>query len=70
MDSEHIVPKAVVPLVDNLLMNLEWLPQTLNASKSDTITERAMDHARRYHEAGIMRADDFAEVRRRFEARQ
>ncbi len=69
MDSEHIVPKAVVPLVDNLLMNLEWLPQSLNAAKSDTITERAMNYARAYHDSGIMRADDFERVLKRFRER-
>ncbi len=62
MQSEHIVPKAVVPNVDNLLMNLEWLPASLNASKSDTITDRALAYAKLYENAGIMTTSDLEKV--------
>ncbi|MGB0154570.1 MAG: hypothetical protein ACPGFB_11115 [Verrucomicrobiales bacterium] len=64
---EHIVPKNVVPLMDNLLVNLEWLPQPLNASKSDRITPRALKYARRYYEAELMSQEDFLTVQERAE---
>ncbi len=67
MHSEHIVPKAVAPKMDNLLMNLEWLPASVNRSKSDTITERAMKFAQLYHKAGIMGTEEFIKVEKQFE---
>ena len=59
---EHSVPKNIVPLMDNLLVNLEWLPQHLNASKSDSITPRALDYARRFFEAGLLSREDLSTV--------
>lgn len=64
---EHIVPRNVVPLMDNLLVNLEWLPQSLNARKSDTITPRALDYAQRYFDAGVMSFEDFSRVKSKAE---
>ena len=48
--------------MDNLLVNLEWLPQPLNASKSDTITPRALEYARRYFDAELMSQADLLAV--------
>lgn len=61
-DVEHIVPVNVVSALDNLLVNLEWLPQSLNAAKSDNITDRAYEWATRLNEAGLMDPRDFAAV--------
>lgn len=65
---EHIIPVAVAPAMDNLLCNLEWLPESLNASKSDSITERAYQIAIRFHESGILSSSEFLKVKRAFEA--
>jgi len=59
---EHIVPKNVVPLMDNLMVNREWLPQPLNARKSDSITPRALDYARQYFEAGLLSRENLITV--------
>ena len=67
MHAEHIVPYAVVPEMDNLLMNLEWLPESVNSAKSDTITERAWKYAQRYHGVGILQVEDFLRVKDLYE---
>ncbi len=48
--------------MDNLLVNLEWLPQPLNTSESDSITPRALDYARRFFEAGLLSREDLTAV--------
>jgi hypothetical protein len=51
---DHIIPRAVVPELDNVIANLELLPLKLNKSKNSNIGERQLDLARRFREAGIL----------------
>jgi hypothetical protein len=51
---DHIVPRAVCPELDTTLANLELMPMRMNSSKSDSIGERQVDMARKFHAAGLM----------------
>lgn len=44
------------------LVNLEWLPQSPNASKSDSITDRALSYAQKYFNAGLLSFEDLKAV--------
>ena len=46
---DHIVPRAVVPELDNVIANLELLPMRLNESKNDKIGDRQKSHAKRFY---------------------
>ena len=49
---DHIVPRSVVPELDNALFNLEFMPDTLNRRKSDKIGDRQRSLAWQWHAAG------------------
>jgi hypothetical protein len=51
---DHIIPRAVVPELDNVIANLELLPLKLNESKNSKIGERQRDLAQRLHQAGLL----------------
>lgn len=51
---DHIVPRAVVPELDNVIANLEFMPLKLNESKNDRVGERQVDVARKLHAAGLL----------------
>lgn len=68
IDVEHIVPKAIAPDLDNILANLMWLPASLNQSKSDTITDEAMQMAEIFVEQGILPRDQFLAVKRAYDS--
>lgn len=51
---DHIVPKHLAEDLDNLLINLELMPMTLNRRKSKKVTPRVRSFAKRFHEAGVM----------------
>jgi hypothetical protein len=53
---DHILPRAVCPELDTTLANLEVMPMRMNAAKSDSIGERQVDMARRFHAAGLLSA--------------
>jgi len=36
---DHIIPRSVCPELDNVLINLEFLPATLNAKKGNKVGE-------------------------------
>lgn len=59
---DHIVPRSLAPDLDNLLINLEFLPRTLNRRKSDTVTDRAYSMAKRFHDAGMMTPESWRAV--------
>lgn len=59
---DHIVPKALAPDLDNLLINLELMPRTLNREKSDKVTERGAQMAKRFFEAGVMMRESYDAV--------
>ena len=51
---DHILPRAVCPELDTTLANLELMPMRMNLSKSDSIGERLLDMARKFHAAGLL----------------
>lgn len=51
---DHIIPRSVVPELNNVIANLELLPLKLNESKNSKIGERQRDLAHRFREAGIL----------------
>jgi len=51
---DHIIPRAVVPELDNVIANLELLPLKLNESKNSRIGERQIDLAQRLYKAGML----------------
>jgi hypothetical protein len=59
---DHIIPRAVAPELDNVIANLELMPLGLNQGKSDSITERQTDLARKFHAAGLVTADGLQRV--------
>lgn len=51
---DHILPRAVCPELDTTLANLELMPMRMNSLKSDSIGERQVDMARKFHAAGLL----------------
>lgn len=64
---DHIVPRSLAPDLDNLLINLELMPRTLNRRKSDKVTERGLATAKKFFEAGVMRPESWEAVRKAVE---
>lgn len=59
---DHIAPRTLAPDLDNLLINLELMPQTLNRKKSDKVTDRIRSFAKRFYDAGVMMTESFERV--------
>ncbi|MEM6823181.1 MAG: hypothetical protein AAF558_14715 [Verrucomicrobiota bacterium] len=59
---DHIVPRALAPDLDNLLINLELLPMTLNRKKSNKVTDRVLSFAKQFYEAEVMLPESFEAV--------
>ena len=51
---DHIIPRAVVPELDNVIANLELMPLSLNMSKNDKVTSRQVDLAKKMNAAGLL----------------
>jgi hypothetical protein len=51
---DHVLPRAKVPELDNVLANLEYMPSRMNAEKSDKIGDREITMARRFVAAGLI----------------
>ena len=51
---DHIVPRAVVPELDNVIANLELMPLRMNESKKAKIGDRQRDMARKFYQAGVL----------------
>jgi hypothetical protein len=51
---DHIIPRSVCLELDTTLANLELMPMRINSSKSDSIGERQVDMARKFHAAGLL----------------
>jgi hypothetical protein len=54
---DHIIPRAVVPELDNVIANLELMPLAINQSKGDKVTQRQADLARKLLAAGLLSED-------------
>lgn len=51
---DHIVPRVVVPELDNVIANLELMPLRMNESKNDKIGDRQRDMAKKFFQAGLL----------------
>jgi hypothetical protein len=51
---DHIIPRAVVPELDNVIANLELMPLRMNEKKSAKIGDRQRELARKFYEAGLL----------------
>ena len=51
---DHIIPRAVVPELDNVIANLELMPLRMNESKNDKIGDRQRDLAKKLYKAGLL----------------
>jgi hypothetical protein len=51
---DHVLPRALVPALDNVLANLELMPLGMNMRKSATVAERERIIARRFVAAGLL----------------
>ena len=60
---DHIVPVAEFPALGNELANLMYLPRTLNRRKSDSITQRNLDHAQKFVTADVMTPEEYTRLR-------
>ena len=46
VEIDHVIPRSVCPELQNQITNLQFLPESVNRSKSDKITDRARVFAR------------------------
>jgi hypothetical protein len=51
---DHIIPRAVVAELDNVIANLELMPLRVNEKKNDKIGDRQRSLARKLFEAGLL----------------
>jgi len=51
---DHIVPRAGVPELDNVIDNLKLTPLRMNESKNDKIGDRQRDMAKKSYQAGLL----------------
>ncbi len=51
---DHIIPRAVVPELDNDIAKLELTPEYMNSGKCDCVGDRQVDLGRRFRKAGLL----------------
>lgn len=51
---DHIIPRAVVPALDNVIANLELMPLKMNEGKNAKIGARQLDLAKQLNKAGLL----------------
>ena len=51
---DHIIPRAVVPELDNVIANLELMPLRMNEKKNARIGSRQRDLAKKFYQAGLL----------------
>ena len=51
---DHIIPRAVVLELDNVIANLELMPLRMNQKKNATIGDRQRNMAKKFHHAGLL----------------
>ena len=62
---DHIIPRAVVPELDNVIANLELMPLKMNEGKNANIGSRQVDLARKLHKAGLLSSEGLRVVERK-----
>jgi len=51
---DHIIPRAAVPQLDNVIANLEFMPQRMNSSKGDKVGARQRALMNDLRRAGLL----------------
>lgn len=51
---DHIIPRAIVPELDNVIANLELMPLRVNRRKSSIIGDRQRDVAKKLFQGGLL----------------
>lgn len=51
---DHIIPRVIVPELDNVIANLELMPMRMNAQKNAKIGSRQRDMAKKFFQAGLL----------------
>jgi len=51
---DHIIPRSVVPELDNVIANVELMPLRMDSGKRDRVGARQVDLARKLHEASML----------------
>ncbi len=59
---DHIIPRSVCPALDNVIVNLEFMPATLNQRKGAKVGERQVAVARKFHAAEIIDSAEFEAI--------
>lgn len=62
VEIDHIVPVSLAPETGNELANLEMLPEKLNQQKSNRVTERQREFARRLATAGLLGGESLQRI--------
>ena len=62
MSVDHIIPRAVVPELDNVIANLEFLPLGANQRKGDAIGARQRNLAKELAAAGLLSPEGLARM--------
>jgi hypothetical protein len=60
---DHVIPRAVVPELDNVIANLELMPQRANSRKNSNIGVRQRDLAEKLNSAGLLSSAGLRAVR-------
>ena len=60
---DHIIPRSVSPALDNVLLNLEFMPETLNHRKGAQVGEAQVALARQFHAAGIIDSGELEAIK-------
>jgi hypothetical protein len=59
---DHIIPRSVVPELDNVIANLELMPARMNSQKNSKIGQRQRDLAIKFNNAALLSAPGLAAV--------
>src|SRR2546425_2336855 len=51
---DHIIPRSVVPELDNVIANLELMPLRMNEEKNAKIGQRQRDLGDKFYRAGLL----------------
>ncbi len=62
---DHIIPRQVVPELDNVIANLELMPQRLNESKNARIGKQQLDLGRKLRKAHLLSASGLRAIEER-----
>ena len=64
LSADHILPRAVVPELDNVIANLELMPLRMNESKNAKVGERQLSLAEKFHAAGLLSSEGPRKLKR------